>query len=172
MDRIWAPWRMEYVEHVDEDREGCFLCAAGCSDDDLESLVLWRGARAFVILNKYPYTGGHLMVAPFAHGGEIKRLDGETLVEMMRMAQAAAEILEKEMKVDGLNIGLNLGRSAGAGLIDHLHLHVVPRWQGDTNFMPVLGGVRVIPEAMDATWRRLRPCFEALAAGGAADGGA
>jgi ATP adenylyltransferase len=161
MDRLFAPWRVEYVTHVD-DCGGCFLCAARDTGDDEKSLVLWRGKRSFALLNKYPYSGGHLLIAPKEHGGDFKAIAAETLTEIMQAAQAAAGILEREMKIHGANVGLNLGRAAGAGVADHVHLHVVPRWSGDTNFMPVLGEARVISEGLAETWKRLRPAFDKL----------
>jgi ATP adenylyltransferase len=146
---LWAPWRLEYVEHADE-RPGCIFC-----DPDTE-LVLARGTSAFLLLNRFPYSAGHLMAAPFRHGGDFAALTANELLEIHRLAASALRALAGEYAPDGYNLGWNLGRSAGAGVVDHVHLHVVPRWIGDTNFMPVLADTKVIPEALAATAERLR----------------
>jgi ATP adenylyltransferase len=164
MNRLFAPWRMEYIRHIDDGDSRCFLCAALKSDDDKKHLVLWRGERVFVMLNKFPYVGGHLLIAPNRHGGDFQALEPETLGEMMRATQAAVGILEREMKAHGATVGINIGRPAGAGVPDHIHIHVVPRWKGDMNCMAVLADVRVISEALAATWKRLRPEFRKLTA--------
>jgi ATP adenylyltransferase len=146
---LWAPWRLEYIEHADEG-ERCIFC------DPEDDLVVHRGRAAFVLLNRFPYTSGHLMVAPFRHVGALEELDDGEALEIHRLAVGALAALRAEYAPDGHNLGWNLGRVAGAGIVDHIHLHVVPRWAGDTNFMPVLAGVRVIPEALAATAERLR----------------
>jgi ATP adenylyltransferase len=145
---LWAPWRLEYIEADDEPR--CVFC------DPDEHLVVHRGELALVLLNRFPYTSGHLMVAPVRHEGRFGGLTDTEALEIHRLAAAAVATLEDEYGAQGLNVGWNLGRAAGAGIIDHLHQHVVPRWVGDTNFMPALGDVRVIPEALEATAERLR----------------
>jgi ATP adenylyltransferase len=145
---LWAPWRLEYIESDDQPR--CIFC------DPDQHLVVHRGKLAFVLLNRFPYTSGHLMVAPLRHEGIFGCLTDAEALEIHRLAATAVATLEREYSAQGLNVGWNLGRAAGAGIVDHLHLHVVPRWIGDTNFMPVLGGVRVIPEALEATAERLR----------------
>ena len=160
MERLWAPWRMEFIR---ADTDGvCFLCeAAGALPErDREFLVLARGAKAFVIMNRYPYNNGHLLVAPCRHEGDFGAFDDDELREMMRLLQLADRIVRSEMRAEGVNIGLNLGRAAGAGLVDHLHFHIVPRWVGDTNFMPVIAETRTIPQALDELWEELRPRFE------------
>ena len=162
MERLWAPWRRTYVEKAGRSEEGCFLCRKAGEDRDEENLILCRGRLCFAILNLYPYNTGHTMVAPYRHTGDITSLDPDTVAEMWDMATRVVRALEREYRPDGFNLGLNLGRSAGAGLEDHLHLHIVPRWSGDTNFMPVLAETKVIPEALESTYRRLRP----LLAGG------
>ena len=149
---LWAPWRLEYVEHADE-RPGCIFCEP---EDDL---VLARGSHAFLLLNRFPYSAGHLMAAPFRHVGGFGELTDDEALELHRLAAAAIAALEAEYSPHGHNVGWNLGRSAGAGVVDHGHLHVVPRWTGDTNFMPVLADTKVIPEALAATAERLRPHF-------------
>jgi ATP adenylyltransferase len=146
---LWAPWRLEYVQHAD-DRPGCIFC------EPEPELVLARGTSAFLLLNRFPYSAGHLMAAPFRHVGDFASLtDGEVL-EIHRLAASALGALAAEYTPDGSNLGWNLGRSAGAGVVDHVHLHVVPRWIGDTNFMPVLADTKVIPEALAETAGRLR----------------
>jgi ATP adenylyltransferase len=154
VERLWAPWRLEYVQHADE-LEGCFFCAAAASDDDEEQLVVHRGRRAFVVLNKFPYSSGHLLVAPYRHGLNFADLDDEEALEIHRLGAQGLDALKAVYKPEGFNLGWNIARVAGAGIPDHGHLHVVPRWAGDTNFMPVLGDVKVIPEHLSATRRRL-----------------
>jgi ATP adenylyltransferase len=146
---LWAPWRLEYVEQVDE-RPGCIFC------EPEPELVLFRGEHAFVLLNRFPYSAGHLMAAPLRHTGDFGGLSDEEALEVHRLAAAAIDALVTEYRPDGHNLGWNLGRPAGAGVVDHVHLHVVPRWIGDTNFMPVLADTKVIPEALAATAERLR----------------
>ncbi len=149
MRQLWAPWRLEYIRSADE-QEGCILCRAA-EGGDAEGLVVQRGELAFVVVNKYPYASGHLMVAPLRHEGEFGELTGDEALEIHRLAAAALGTLAQTMQPQGFNLGWNLGRSAGAGVLGHVHLHVVPRWAGDTNFMPVLADVRVLPESLDAT---------------------
>ena len=151
---LWAPWRMQYIQNVLED--GCFLCRAWESDNDPDNLVLWRGQRAFVILNRFPYSNGHLMVATVRHGQELTGLEDRELLELMQATARMQRVLEEVVRAQGFNIGFNLGRVAGAGLADHLHLHIVPRWEGDTNFMPVLGQVKVIPQALEELYHKLK----------------
>ena len=146
---LWAPWRLEYVEQADE-RPGCIFC------EPEPELVLARGELAFVLLNRFPYSSGHLMVAPHRHVGAYGALRDDEALEIHRLAAAAIAALDAEYRPHGHNLGWNLGRTAGAGIVDHVHQHVVPRWGGDTNFMPVVAGTRVIPEALAATAERLR----------------
>jgi ATP adenylyltransferase len=152
--QLWAPWRLEYIQSAD-DEPGCFLCAAAVGEDDEQLLVVHRGETAFVVLNKYPYGSGHLLVAPRRHGVEFADLDDAEALEIHRLAGAALAALGASMHPDGFNLGWNLGRVAGAGVVDHVHLHVVPRWSGDTNFMPVLADVKVLPEHLKETRRKL-----------------
>jgi ATP adenylyltransferase len=147
--RLWAPWRLEYIRSADED-EGCVFCRAE-GGPDADALVVHRGERAFVVLNKFPYASGHLMVAPVRHEGEFGGLEAEEALEIHALAAEAIRVLSEEMRPQGFNLGWNLGRIAGAGVVDHVHLHVVPRWAGDTNFMPVLADTRVMPEALEST---------------------
>jgi ATP adenylyltransferase len=150
---LWAPWRLEYIKRAVE-ADGCVFCAAAAGDDE-ELLVVHRGERAFALLNKYPYASGHLMVAPLRHVGEYGELDADEAAEIHRLTVAGIEALRSVYAPQGFNVGWNLGRAAGGSVADHLHEHVVPRWAGDTNFMPVLGDVKVMPEHLRETRRRL-----------------
>ena len=157
MKQVWAPWRIEYILGPKED--GCFLCRMFAGVDDRSTRLLHRGKTCAVVMNRYPYTGGHLMVAPYRH---VDGLDGMTPVErseMMELSNFSVEVLKKVMKPQAFNIGINLGAAAGAGLKDHVHLHVVPRWIGDTNFMPALGQTTVVPQALDELYDALKPHF-------------
>jgi ATP adenylyltransferase len=159
LERLWAPWRLEYVGKADQ-QDGCIFCRA-LEGDDETGLVLHRGREAFVLLNRFPYASGHLMVAPRRHVGEFSELgDGEAL-EVHRLAGQAIGALAQLYGPQGFNLGWNLGRIAGAGVTDHVHLHVVPRWAGDTNFMPVLADVKVMPEHLAETRRKLAEAWPA-----------
>jgi ATP adenylyltransferase len=146
--QLWAPWRLEYIKSADEDG-GCVFCAAD------ESLLVTRGRHALVLVNKFPYASGHFMVAPIRHVGEFSELEDEEVLELHRLASAGMGALAQLYSPQGYNVGWNLGRIAGAGVVEHVHLHVVPRWAGDTNFMPVLADTKVIPEHLEETTRRL-----------------
>ena len=161
-DVLFTPWRYEYL--VSEKPSECIFCAAAASEDLEGSLVVYRGKRVFVLLNRYPYTNGHVMVAPYAHEEWLSDSAGETLHELIATVARAQKILVAEYRTDGLNVGLNFGSAAGAGVAGHYHVHVVPRWSGDTNFMTVASGVRVVPEELGATLRRLTPLFAKAAA--------
>ena len=154
MKQLWAPWRLEYIEAADEDT-GCVFCRAAAADDDEAALVVHRGEHAFVLLNKFPYVSGHLMVAPYRHLGDFAALTDEEALEVHRLGERGMAALAETYAPQGYNVGWNLGRIAGAGIVDHVHLHVVPRWAGDTNFMPVLADVKVLPEHLLETRRRL-----------------
>lgn len=152
---IWAPWRIEYIESLGADGE-CFLCQIRDNPDcDAENLVLWRGRCAMTVMNRFPYTGGHSLVAPHEHIADLDAVDDETMLEMMGMARDVQKALVEAIRAQGFNVGINIGRCAGAGLPGHLHLHVVPRWAGDTNFMSVFGDVRVIPDALSSLRRKI-----------------
>jgi ATP adenylyltransferase len=153
VERLWAPWRLEYIGTAD-DQTGCVFCAAVEGDDE-ERLVVHRGRRTIVLLNKFPYSSGHLMVAPQRHVGEFAELEDDEVVEVHRIASAGVGALAQTYGPHGYNLGWNIGRVAGAGVVDHVHLHVVPRWAGDTNFMPVLADVKVMPEHLQETRRKL-----------------
>ena len=158
--RIWAPWRLAYVKDASKDVEqGCIFCAKPAEGSDRENLIVHRGERCFVILNLFPYTNGHLMVAPFEHVATIQALPPETTAELMALAQRAIEVLEDEYEPHGFNVGFNQGRVAGAGVEHHIHMHVVPRWGGDTNFMPVLADTRVMPQTLEQTYDALAGSF-------------
>jgi ATP adenylyltransferase len=151
--QLWAPWRLEYIGSADE-QQGCVICAAAAAADE-HGLVVRRGLHAFVLLNKFPYSSGHLMVAPLRHTGDFGELEADEVVEIHRLASQGIGALAQTYGPQGYNLGWNLGRVAGAGVLDHVHLHVVPRWAGDTNFMPVLADVKVLPEHLEETRRRL-----------------
>ena len=153
MRQLWAPWRLEYIQGADQ-QEGCVFCRAVGLEDE-PGLVVHRGEHAFVLLNRYPYASGHLMVAPYRHEGDFGALAAEEAVEIHRLTAQATDVLGEVMSPQGYNLGWNLGRIAGAGVVEHVHQHVVPRWAGDTNFMPVLADVKVMPEALEATRRKL-----------------
>ncbi len=153
MRQLWAPWRLEYIQSADE-TGACLFCAAAEGEDEA-GLVVHRGELALVLLNKYPYASGHLMVAPLRHEGDFGALGADEAVEVHRLAASALRVLGVTMRAQGYNLGWNLGRIAGAGVVDHVHLHIVPRWAGDTNFMPVLADVKVLPEALEETRRKL-----------------
>jgi ATP adenylyltransferase len=151
--QLWAPWRLEYIKQADE-QLGCVFCEAAAGDDE-EKLVVHRGELAFVLLNRFPYASGHLMVAPYRHVGEFGELTDDEALEIHRLAKSGIGAFGQVYGPQGYNLGWNLGRIAGAGVVDHVHLHVVPRWAGDTNFMPVLADVKVLPEHLAETRRRL-----------------
>jgi ATP adenylyltransferase len=160
MDYIWSPWRYQYMKEVTSGKQPeCFFCDAIAGKDDAETLLVYRGAKAFVILNRYPYTSGHVMIVPYAHVAELALCDPDTLNEMMQLAQRIEAVFGTNYKPDGMNLGMNLGRAAGAGVIGHLHLHALPRWFGDSNFMTVTGETRVHPEELKTTYERMRKAF-------------
>jgi ATP adenylyltransferase len=154
---LFAPWRYEYL--VSDKSNGCIFCAAAESDSDDSSLVVYRGRSVFVILNRYPYTNGHVMVAPYRHDAWLSGSSPETLSELITILAKTERILVETYRTDGLNVGINFGSAAGAGVAGHYHVHVVPRWNGDTNFMTVTGDVRIVPEDLLETRRRLEPRF-------------
>jgi ATP adenylyltransferase len=158
MDYLWTPWRYQYVTKSD-DAGVCVFCAAAQSSDDAHTLVVHRGEHNFVILNRYPYCSGHVMVVPYQHVATLEELPDEALLELIRLARDCEKHLRAAYRPDGLNLGINLGKSAGAGIAGHLHMHVLPRWTGDTNFMTVVGETRVVPESLEITWEKLRAAF-------------
>lgn len=154
MRQIWAPWRMAYIQR-DEQTSGCALCQSWVSHDDAAHYILYRGKRAYIMLNLYPYNNGHLMVVPYEHVASLEDLETETLTELMVLVNRSLAALREAMAPDGFNIGVNLGQAAGAGIHEHVHIHIVPRWEGDTNFMPLLAQTRVIPEMLEDTYAHL-----------------
>lgn len=158
MQILWAPWRMDYI--VASKPKDCIFCEKAKEADDTKNFVLFRGKVAFALLNIYPYNNGHLMIAPYRHLDGLEKLSVEELLELMKLAQRSVVILASMLKAEGFNLGINQGRVAGAGIEDHVHLHVVPRWGGDTNFMPILGNTRVIPESLESTYAKLCPLFQ------------
>ena len=161
MERLWSPWRSQYVSSAGED-DGCIFCDHPQQHDDDKTGVLYRGQQVFVVLNVFPYNSGHVMVAPFRHVGELEDLSADERRELMEVTTQTVAVLREAMSPHGFNVGLNLGRVAGAGVPGHLHVHVVPRWGGDTNFMPVVGETKVLPESLSDTGAKLRPLFEKL----------
>jgi ATP adenylyltransferase len=153
MHVMWTPWRMEFI--LSNKTEGCIFCAKPAEHRDRENYILYRGSRAFIMLNAYPYSNGHLLIAPFEHSPSLELLPDETTAEMMQLARRGIAALRIAFKPDGLNLGANIGAMAGAGIAEHVHLHVVPRWAGDTNFMPVVGNVRLVPETLETSFDRL-----------------
>jgi ATP adenylyltransferase len=156
-ERLWAPWRLEYIRGP-KDGE-CIFCRAIESDDDEGNYVIHRGELCLVMLNAYPYTNGHLMIAPYVHEPSIERLDAPTTAEMMELAKRAAAAHHQVYDPDGFNYGINQGKVAGAGIEEHVHMHVVPRWNGDTNFMPVTGDTRMLNQSLADSWKELRSVF-------------
>jgi ATP adenylyltransferase len=161
MHRLWTPWRLAYVTDASYAPPSCIFCDA-LERAETEPLVVWRGQRSFIILNKFPYNSGHLMVVPNRHVSRLAELDAVELTELISLTQAAERALHEVYQPHGFNVGLNLGRAAGAGVLYHLHMHVVPRWEGDTNFMSAVGETRVLPEELPMTAARLRPAFASL----------
>ncbi|MEK7817069.1 MAG: HIT domain-containing protein [Actinomycetota bacterium] len=155
---IWAPWRIEYI--LGEKEEGCLFCNILSKNRDVENLILYRGRSNFVIMNLYPYNPGHLMVAPYEHISELEDLGVEETTEMMELNRRCIRVLKERMAPHGLNVGFNLGELGGASIKEHLHLHIVPRWRGDNNFMPVISDMRVVPQSLAETYRVLAPGFE------------
>ena len=160
MDKLWAPWRIEYIR-APKGKE-CVFCTKSEPGDNRDNLVLFRGENSFILMNLYPYSNGHLMIAPYQHTSETTDLSSITNTEIMTLVNQSMKILKTTMKAEGFNFGANLGKAAGAGIEEHLHYHVVPRWTGDTNFMPVLGHTKVMVESLQETWDILKPHFNKL----------
>lgn len=161
MQRLFTPWRYSYLT-AKQQSDGCIFCTAASSESPATTLTLYSGARVLVMLNRYPYTNGHLMVAPVAHVARLYESDPDTLQSLMVAAAGTQKILSDVYQPDGFNVGMNFGQAAGAGVADHYHIHVVPRWSGDANFMSVTADTRMIPEDLDSTWARLQPKFAEL----------
>ncbi|MGQ4808786.1 AP-4-A phosphorylase [Candidatus Entotheonellaceae bacterium PAL068K] len=159
-DIVWAPWRMQYIRS--EKEAACIFCDKPPQHRDAENLILWRGSTVFVMMNRYPYNNGHLMVVPHAHVASLSDLYAPQRAEILDLTACCENILQHALHPNGFNIGMNLGAAAGAGIAEHLHMHIVPRWQGDTNYMTVVGDLRVIPQHIDQTYQMLAPHFRAL----------
>jgi ATP adenylyltransferase len=156
--RLWAPWRLDYIQGPKPDE--CIFCAKPAAGDDAAAHIVARGERCFVMLNTYPYNNGHLMISPYEHVSSIEELDDEVLLELMRLTQRSLRAVRDAYSPEGFNIGVNEGKVAGAGFDDHVHLHVVPRWAADTNFMPVIGSTRVLPQSLDDSYETLSRLFD------------
>lgn len=155
MEHLWAPWRMAYIDSNPAHAQGCIFCAKAAESDDEKNLIVHRSERCFVLMNLFPYNNGHLMIAPYAHVPSIQDLDPATLTDIMVTTQQAVTALDNAIHPHGYNMGLNQGAVAGAGIADHIHYHIVPRWNGDTNFMPVLADTKVMPDYLDNTWKQI-----------------
>lgn len=169
MDRLWSPWRYTYISKNEpaggtkgQSGSGCFFCDKSAANNDAENLIVYRGQLNFILLNLYPYTSGHVMVAPYKHVASLIDADDDILAEMMLLTRATETHLRAIYHPDGLNIGMNIGNAAGAGVPDHIHMHVLPRWTGDANFMTTVGETRVLPEDLTETYRRLSAAFQGL----------
>jgi ATP adenylyltransferase len=160
MKQLWAPWRMPYLKTGRT--KGCIFCAKPRRKNDRSNLILYRGRHSFIMMNLYPYSNGHLLVSPYRHVDSFEGLDLPTLTDLMRNTQRAIKALRRIFRPDAFNLGVNQGREAGAGIESHVHLHIVPRWNGDTNFMPVLSDTRVIPEHLGSSYDKLLPLFETV----------
>lgn len=161
MEYLWSPWRMKYIQS-NKEQDGCVFCLAQELQDSPENLIVHRGKRAFVILNRFPYTSGHLMAVPYDHQATIIDLEDDTRAEMMELSNQCILVLKKVYRPQGFNVGINIGGAAGAGIREHVHMHIVPRWNGDTNFMSALGDTRVLPETLEETYWRIRKMWEAF----------
>ena len=162
MEKLWAPWREKFI--LCKKQPGCFLCSTAKESKDSRNLILYRGEKCFVILNRYPYNTGHLMVAPFRHVGKLEELKEDETNELMKITQLCIKAIKKGMKPQGINLGMNLGKISGAGVADHLHLHIVPRWSGDTNFMPVVAETKVVSMSLSNVYRVLKRELKKLTA--------
>ncbi len=158
MEHLWAPWRIQYI--LAEKEGGCFFCRKSQEADDAKNHILIRDRTCFALLNTYPYNAGHLMIAPYKHTGELDDLTEQELTEIALLVVRCKKLLTRAIKPHGFNIGVNVGKTAGAGVLDHVHWHIVPRWEGDTNFMPVTGQTRVVPQALDELYQTLRAAVQ------------
>lgn len=159
MNYLWSPWRMKYIQS-NKEKDGCVFCLAADMPDSPENLIIFRGEHAYVILNRFPYTSGHLMAVPYVHQPTIVNLDAATRAEMMELSNQCLQVLKAVYHPQGFNVGINIGSAAGAGIREHVHMHVVPRWYGDTNFMSSLGDTRVLPETLEESYWRIRNMWE------------
>ncbi len=162
MEYLWAPWRIEYIRRNKSDDDGCIFCEKSSEKDDEKNLIVYRGETMFILLNLFPYNNGHLMIAPYRHTPDFLSLSDEECRELTELTKLSLRALEICLKPQGYNIGINLGSVSGAGIADHLHKHIVPRWMGDTNFMPVTGHTKVMLHGLKETWRELYDAFKQL----------
>lgn len=163
MDQLWAPWRMSYIKNVDKVDEGCIFCTKPQQHEDRANHILYRGTTSYIIMNLYPYNNGHLMVIPYQHTSDMLDLPAATAAEMWSLLSVSKRALSETIHPDAFNIGMNIGRTAGAGIDQHVHMHIVPRWNGDTNFMPVIGKTKIISQGIDETYSQLLPYITDLA---------
>ena len=162
MDRLWAPWRLGYIVNNSKDHDNCFLCDSLKQNDDRKNYVLYRGKHSSVIMNLYPCNNGHLLVVPYAHVPDMNALSIDELADLMKCTQASLNALKQDMSPEGFNVGINIGKVAGAGLPEHMHIQIVPRWTGDTSYLTIFDETRVMPELLEGTYERLRPYFEKI----------
>jgi ATP adenylyltransferase len=164
MKRLLSPWRSVYIQSFQGGKKikGCLFCRIAKEHDDAKNLIVWRGKECFVVMNRYPYNNGHIMVVPYMHTSSMGKLTDKTNVEVMKTAAQCMQALQKNSKPDGFNFGANLGRAAGAGIANHVHFHLVPRWNGDTNFIPVLADVKIVSEDIQKSWKKLKLFFDSL----------
>ena len=160
MNKLWAPWRIDYIRTPKE--KGCIFCNKSNDEDDRESLILYRGNESFVLMNLYPYSNGHLMISPYQHTSDPNDISSQGNQEIMWLANQSMNILTQAMNAEGFNFGANLGKAGGAGIEEHIHYHIVPRWSGDTNFMPVVGNTKVLVEGLKESWDNLKTHFDLL----------
>ncbi|MFA6665140.1 MAG: HIT domain-containing protein [Armatimonadota bacterium] len=161
MEIVWAPWRMQYIEVADKPK-GCIFCVLPAENEDEKNLILYRGKNAFVMLNTFPYNPGHMMIIPFKHTADMQCLSDEELLEINHLIRYCIKLLKESVAPHGFNLGVNLGKSAGAGVAEHIHWHIVPRWEGDSNFMPVLANTKVMPESLQATYKKFKEKLKEL----------
>ncbi len=164
MKYIWSPWRMEYIQS-DKNEHGCVFCIEMARPDGPQNLIIYRGQLVFLILNRFPYTSGHLMVVPYQHTHTLTEITKGTQTEMMEIANRGIQVLEEVYHPQGYNVGINIGEAAGAGITEHIHMHIVPRWSGDTNFMSSLGSTRVLPETLEETYKRVKETWDKVITG-------
>ena len=163
MKQLWAPWRMEYIQsEIDNRTEGCIFCDFPNQENDTENLIAYRSKHCFVILNRFPYNNGHLMIVPYKHTNDVLQLSDEELLDLQLTLNKSVQVLRNIMNPHAMNIGMNLGRTAGAGIDEHVHYHIVPRWDGDTNFMPIIAGTKVVSESLQASFEKLSAGFDKL----------
>jgi ATP adenylyltransferase len=165
MDYLWTPWRYAYVSST-EKSPSCVFCDAVKADNDEKTFIVYRGQHCFVILNAYPYTPGHVMIVPYAHLDELRKLPSEAAIEMMALSQRMESVLRELYHPDGINLGMNIGKAAGAGIAGHIHMHVLPRWVADANFVSVVGETRILPETLEETWKRMTAVMRKAAPSG------